>query len=73
MMVERRFNHMLDVAFTIESTIEDWEQIPAKDLVEALQRRVNYLRDNPADAADAIGFSDSYEVPTEAASAIPDL
>lgn len=60
-----KYNHMLDVAFTIVTPVENWEDIPVDDLVKALQQRVDYLRNNPADAAEAFGFSDSYEVPCD--------
>lgn len=56
------FSHMLDIAFTIETPIEDWREIPLKDLVEALQSRVDYIRENMEQEAGAFGYSDSYEI-----------
>lgn len=58
----KRYNHMLDVAFTIESIAADWTDIPVIKLIDALQQRVAYLQANPDDAAEAFGYSDSYEV-----------
>lgn len=58
-------NFMFDVAFSIEGYWQNWRDVPPKELVEALQRRVDFLRENPAEAIEAFGFSDEYEVPKE--------
>jgi hypothetical protein len=52
---------MFDVAFTVEHTGEP-EDVPREILLDALQRRVDYLRANPQEAAEAFGVCDSYEV-----------
>jgi len=64
-MKKKLINYMLDVAFTIETPISNWYDIPAIDLVDALQRRVDYLRENLDEAGDAFGLCDSYEIETE--------
>ena len=54
-------NTMFDVCFTVEHTGEP-EDVPHETLLDALQRRVDYLRANPQEAAEAFGICDSYEV-----------
>lgn len=56
---------MLDIAFTIETPIQELDKIPPEQLIEAMQRRVDYLRKNPYELADAVGFCDSYEIEKE--------
>jgi len=56
------YNHMLDVAFTINSSSENWYDISIEDIINALQARVDYLRNNPQEASDAFGYSDSFEI-----------
>ena len=55
------FNHMLDVAFTVEHPESDFANIPADVILEALQKRVDYLRANPHELSEAIGHCDTYE------------
>jgi hypothetical protein len=63
-----KYNHMLDVAFTIESEHKNWEDIAANDLIAALERRVAYLKaiirmpTKVGEAFEAFGICDSYEV-----------
>jgi len=59
-------NHMFDVAFTLVSP-KDWEDITNGELITALAKRLDALReeyrftrDKPHD--DAFGYSDSYVV-----------
>jgi hypothetical protein len=56
-----KFNHMLDVAFTVVSEHEEWGKIPTSELIAALRKRVDYLESNPQEAADAFGYSDTYK------------
>ena len=57
-----KYNHMLDIAFTIPNSLyENWEDIPFEDIIAAIQKRVNYLKANEQEWADAIGHCDSYE------------
>ena len=60
---KRKFNAMFDVAFTIVTEHENYEDIPVEDLIVALEKRVLYLKANPNEAIGAFGFSDSYEIP----------
>ena len=57
----KRLNTMFDVAFSLEH-VGDPEHISTDVLIDALQKRVDYLRQNPQEAADAFGVSDSFEV-----------
>lgn len=57
----KRFNHMLDVAFTVVSEHENWEDIPAADKLKALEQRLQNLRTSPELAGEAFGYSDTYE------------
>jgi len=52
---------MFDVAFSLEH-VGDPEYISTEVLIDALQKRVDYLRQNPQEAAEAFSFSDSFEV-----------
>jgi len=61
-MKDKQFNHMMDVAFTIVSTEKDPYDIEPTKLVNALQARVDYLRQHPNEVLEALGYSDSYEV-----------
>ena len=57
------YNHMVDVAFSIVSPHKEFEDIDSKDLVEALQMRATFLRENPQEAVEAFGdCGDAYEV-----------
>lgn len=42
----KTYNHLVDVAFTVEGPWERYEDIPFDVLVEGLQRRVNYQHAN---------------------------
>jgi hypothetical protein len=57
-----KYNHMLDVAFTVpNSDYADWDNIPAEEIIEALEKRVAYLAANPHELVEAIGHCDTYE------------
>ena len=58
----KTYNHMIDIAFCVEGEWENFEQIPHDVLINALEKRVDYLKHNPVEAAEAFGFCDSYEV-----------
>ena len=60
-----KYNHMMDVAFTIETEEEDWTKIRVDELIGALQRRIHYLQCNPEEAAEAFGHCDSYKIEEE--------
>jgi len=62
-----RKNTMLDVAFTVIHELAEAEDLlgPANVhlVCDALQKRIDYLRENPQEAADAFGVCDTYEMP----------
>lgn len=60
--VTKTYNHMLDVAFEVISPEEDWGEIPIEEILTALEKRVAFLRAHQADAANAFGSCDSFEV-----------
>lgn len=57
----KRLNTMFDVAFSLEH-VGDPANISTDVLIDALQDRVDQLRQNPQEAADAFGVNDSFEV-----------
>lgn len=58
----KTFNHMIDVAFTVKgSPYEHWEDVPKETVIAALIERAEFLRENPADAAEAFGGCDTFE------------
>jgi hypothetical protein len=60
--VGKKYNHMFDVAFTVVSTTKHWDKVPVSELIEGLQKRIDYLKANPFEADEVFGYSDSYEV-----------
>jgi hypothetical protein len=59
----KKFNHMFDFAFTVDSEFEDPYEIPRDQLFTAIQKRLDDLKQHPEEAADVFGYcNDSYEV-----------
>ncbi len=58
----KRYNHMYDITFTVETETEDSFEVSAEEIISGLEKRINYLRENPFEIADAIGHYDSYEI-----------
>jgi hypothetical protein len=56
-----RFNHMYDMAFSLESGTEDGSDVTPAMLRAALERRIKALTD--AELFEACGLCDTYEVP----------
>lgn len=56
-----RFNHMYDMAFSLESGTDDGSDVTPAMLRAALLRRINTLTD--AELFEACGLCDTYEVP----------
>ena len=57
-----KFNHMLDIAFTVETDMSDPKDIDSKTLVKALLERMFTLIDEGEFVVgDAIGPVDSYK------------
>ena len=53
---------MLDIAFVVSGCPHgDIDDIPHADIVAALEKRLNYIKTNPADFREAIGHCDTYE------------
>lgn len=57
-----RFNHMFDIAFSVESAHEDASDVTPAMLRAALLRRIEAL-DECGEWQEAAGLCDSYEVP----------
>jgi hypothetical protein len=63
MKKQKHYNHLVDVAFSVEGPWKNFDDIPLFDLIEALKRRAEYLSRNPHDAVEAFGnCGDCYEV-----------
>lgn len=62
------YNTMLDVAFTathgFENPYDLLEEANVHLVLDALQQRIDYLRENPSEAENAFGVCDTYEVPS---------
>ena len=58
----KTYNHMMDVAFTVEGPYENYDQIPYEVLVAGLENRLNYLKSRGPEELDAFGHCDTYEV-----------
>lgn len=61
-----KFNTMLDVAFSVDHDFENDQNLldspeGIKLVIQALEKRVQYLKDNPQEAAGAFGVCDTYE------------
>jgi hypothetical protein len=59
---KKMYNHMFDVAFSIESEHENYYDVPVEDLVAGLKKRLQYLIDHPSEAIEAFGYSDTYKI-----------
>ena len=61
-MTQHRYNHAFDIAFEVESDQEDGEDVTAEMLFAALEKRLQALRENPAEMVEACGAPfDTYE------------
>ena len=59
-----KWNHMMDVAFTIpNSPHENWEDVPYDDIIAALESRVKSLKLNREQGVEPFGFCDTYREP----------
>jgi hypothetical protein len=50
-----------DVVFSLETEYEDPEKIPVEDLLDAAQKRIDYLKLNPDEALEAFGLVASFD------------
>lgn len=62
--MKNRYNTMFDVAFTVEHDYEDPFDIPKELLIEALQKRVDYIRASKEEGivGEILGVCDTYEI-----------
>lgn len=58
----KKYNTMCDVGYTVLHDHEDPHDITVDEHIEALKRRLHYLRNHPGDAVEAFGICDTYEV-----------
>lgn len=56
------FNHMLDIAFTVNSAHENWEGTPIEDVMEALQKHIKYLASDLSEFRECLGYCDTIEL-----------
>ena len=54
----KKYNHMFDIAFTVNSEKSDWESITLEELIEGLIRTLPSLYE---DGLERFGFSDTIE------------
>lgn len=59
-----KYNHMMDVSFSIDTT-KDWEDLSKDELIEALEGRIQRLKDEENTDTDAFSHCDSYEIEKE--------
>lgn len=57
-----KYNHAFDVAFEVVSEHENWRDIPIKDVLAGLEKRLETLKANEAEAHDACSGYDVFEV-----------
>jgi hypothetical protein len=55
-----KYNTMFDVAFSVEHDEEIPEDVSAALLLDAAQKRIDFLRNHPGEAAEAFGVCDTY-------------
>lgn len=55
-----KYNHMFDVAFSIESDEGDGYEIPSELLIKGLEERIKNLKGSPFQASEAFGLIDTY-------------
>jgi hypothetical protein len=56
-----KYNSAFDVAFSIDHNYDNWEDVPTEDLIAGLEKRLQYLKDNPGEAAECFGHCDTYD------------
>ena len=57
---QRTYNHLIDVAFTVEGPWKNFDDIPREELIKGLERRIETLKSE--NDPDAFGYCDTYEV-----------
>lgn len=62
MMNRKKYNTVFDVTFSVDHDCKDPFDVSKEKLIEALEKRLKYLKENPSDAAEAFGFVDTCEL-----------
>jgi hypothetical protein len=57
-----KYSHLLDIGFQLESARSDPYEDPPADIVEAMQNRVDYLRQHLNEVYEAFGHYDTYQI-----------
>jgi hypothetical protein len=60
--MSKKYNHMIDVSFQIETDEEDWCNIPKPEIIEALLIRISSIVREDDSFMEAFGCCDTYEV-----------
>ena len=60
MTTKKRYNHMFDIAFSVDTDIIDPGQVGQRTLIVALLRRITDLMEN-CEMQEACGHCDSYK------------
>lgn len=56
----RVVNYVSVLRFEVQTPIGNFHSIPTDYLLDVAQKRIDYLRTHPQDAAEAFGYEDSY-------------
>ena len=60
--MSKKYNHMIDVSFQIETDEEDWCNIPKSAIISALLIRISSIVREDDSFMEAFGCCDTYEV-----------
>ena len=60
--MSKKYNHMIDMAFSIETNEEDWCNIPKPAIISALLSRISSIIREDDSFWEAFGCCDTYEV-----------
>jgi len=59
--MSKKYNHMIDMAFSIETNEEDWCNIPKPVIISALLSRISSIVKEDDSFMEAFGCCDTYE------------
>jgi hypothetical protein len=60
-MTTKLYNHAFSICFCLDTDYEG-DSVPAHELIEALERRLHDLKQNPSEIIEAVGLPyDSYD------------
>lgn len=60
-----RYNHMFDVAFSVETEEADPDKVPLHILRQGLRDRLSVLEGSDVESYEAFGHCDTYEIEEE--------